>query len=74
MKRQVAEFRLSVETYRDFDLRNPLTVYIVTVYVNLVAFFVYHLYKLIRKRAKRRYGKLGRLKGSKGKLKQRLIQ
>lgn len=58
MKRQVAEFRLSVEQYAEFDLRNPFTVYLVSVYANLFAFFAYHLYKLITRRTKRRrYGR-----------------
>ena len=74
MKRQVAEFRLFVEAYGEFDMRNPLTVYIVSVYVNLFAFFAYHLYKLIAKRSRRKFGRSKEPRGSKDRLKRRLIQ
>ena len=49
LERQILEFRLKVENYSKFDLRDPFTIYLITLSLNSLIFIVYNVYQFLIK-------------------------
>lgn len=45
MKRQVIEYKLKIERYSNFDLRNPHDFFVFVVCINLFIFIYYHVHQ-----------------------------